>query len=65
MARKETKELLNSKQAAEYVGLKYRLFLDCVREQKVPCYNIRGNIKKYRPEDLDAWVETLKVEPSK
>lgn len=51
---------LSSDEAAEHCGLSTVLIRKATESGDLAFYKV-GRLRKYRPEDLDVWVESLRV----
>ena len=52
-------------EAAAYLGLSDRHVRRLVQERRVPFLKVAGSRVKFRPGDLDAWLEGALVEASR
>lgn len=56
------REWKTAKEAADYLGVSYQTFRNKIRHV-IASHRI-GDSTKYRPEDLDAYAESQRVEPT-
>lgn len=60
----EKPRLLNSEQAAEYLGLSKGTLVNwrCTKQQEIPFIKVGGRVR-YRVKDLEAWLDKQRVIP--
>ncbi len=54
-------DLLTSKEAAEYCGLKLSYFRKLMMDRAIPMYKPRGKLCYFKQEDLDAWLTSVRI----
>lgn len=68
MARRKPTDLQNSlisvPEAAQAHGIGERFIYRAIREARVPAFQIGAWIR-VRPRDIEAWIESCRVDPSK
>ena len=64
MSTTATRNLLTEAQAADYLGLSVKTLQSWRWRQTGPPYHKLGGAVRYRPEDLDRWIEESRVAPA-
>ncbi len=58
-----SKKMLNSKEAAEYMGCPRRTIWELARDREIPHYkDPRGRIIRFLRSDLDAYMQYLRID---
>ena len=58
----ETKrKLLNSREAAEYLGLSLSYFRKLMMRRVIPMYKPGGKVCFFDPDDLDAYLTSIRI----
>ena len=57
------KQLLNTKEAAHFLGIQLSTLYGWVNQEKIPCFKV-GGLNKFRLDDLNAWLERRKKQES-
>jgi len=58
------KELLDTNEASEYLGIKKNTLYEWIIQKKIPCIKV-GRLVKFRREDLEAWLKRRTQEEKK
>lgn len=57
----DRRKLLNSKEAAEYIGVKMSYFRKMMMNRVIPMYKPSGKLCFFDPEDLDKYMRSVRI----
>lgn len=58
---KENRKLLNSQEAAAYLGLSISYFRKLMMKRIIPMYKPGGKVCFFDPDDLDAYLTSIRI----
>lgn len=56
------KKVISAKEAAAYIGVGYRTFLNMVKDGKIPYLCPYGKMRKYDVGDLDGFINKCRID---
>lgn len=55
------RKLLNSQEAADYIGVKLSYFRKMMMRRVIPMYKPNGKLCFFNPDDLDAYMNRIRI----
>ena len=55
------RKLLNSQEAADYIGVKLSYFRKMMMRRVIPMYKPSGKLCFFNPDDLDAYMNRIRI----